>query len=66
MCKLVMDLESLREAARDERNASGIRVWVKEHSDLSGETIVTIFGKIRPDHWKRLLALTVEIENSER
>lgn len=64
MCALVLKLERLREEAKIERNASGGKCWIKERTELSDETVITILGEIKPEHWRRLLDLTIEIENS--
>ncbi len=65
-CEMAGELEGLRQKAKEERNASGGKVWIKESTQLSDETVITILGEIQKDHWNRLLALTLDIEAANR
>lgn len=62
-CKLAIENERLRNAARAERHASGQRCWVKEEGN---EIVATILTPVSVDHYKRLLDLLIEIEKSTR
>jgi hypothetical protein len=61
ICELAQENERLRAAYEAEKAKGGVSTWFSEYEQ---KTIVTIYGKLRDAHKKRLLALLIEIEST--